>query len=59
MKLLLSENRLTHNQPCFEWALMNLTVKNGLSGDIAPGKGSYHQKVDPVMATLFAFEVSK
>ena len=59
MKLLLSENRLTHNQPCFEWALMNLTVKNGLSGDIAPGKGSYYQKVDPVMATLFAFEVSK
>ena len=59
MKQLLQNGRLIHNQPVLEWCMLNLTVKNGISGDIAIGKPSYPQKIDPVAATLFAIEVSK
>ena len=59
MKQLLQEKRLIHNQKPLEWAFLNLTVKTGISGDIMIGKPSYHQKIDPVAALLFAMEVSK
>lgn len=59
MKQLLQEKRLIHNQKPLEWAFLNLTVKQGISGDIMIGKPSYYQKIDPVAALLFAMEVSK
>lgn len=59
MKRLLKTNRLIHNQPAMTFAMNNLAVRIGTSGDLMMKKFSYHEKIDPVAALIFAIEVSK
>jgi phage terminase large subunit-like protein len=52
---LIRSKRIVHNgDPVLAWAISNVTAKKDLKENVFPNKESERQKIDPVVASIFA-----